>query len=65
MDSNGKGGFHLLVLFQQPVDVLNLQPGARCDPLFPGSIDGLGESPLPGSHRIDDRDLTPELLLIG
>ena len=57
--------FHLSVLFQETVDVLDLEPAAEGNAPFARPIDRLREAPLGRSHRVDDRDLAPELLFVG
>ena len=39
---------HLGVLLQQPIDLLDGQPGAPGNPAAPGAIDDPGPAPLPG-----------------
>src|SRR5919112_5790941 len=54
---------HLLAPLDQPVDLLDARAGAARDALTPRAVENLGERPLLGSHRQDDRLDARELFL--
>src|SRR5690606_9100764 len=54
----------LLVLLQQPADVLDWKSRAGRDPALAGAVDEVRIAPLARRHRVDDADLAPEQLRI-
>ncbi len=57
--------FHLQMLLQQPIDVLNLLPRATGNAFLAGTVNGLREAALARGHRIDNRHLAANFLLIA
>ena len=55
---------HGAVHFQKPVDVLGLGAGAGGDAALAARLEHVGIAPLPRRHRIDDRHLPLEHLLV-
>src|SRR5699024_4542936 len=55
---------HLLVLLEHAIDILYLLPRARGDTALVRPANGIGVTPFPGRHRIDDGNHAPGLAIV-
>ena len=53
------------MLLQEAIHILDFEAGPFRDALLARAVDRLGESPFARGHRIDDRDLAPELFFMS